>query len=110
MYKLDLIHDAGSQRLEIGFLKDVAATNSELVTFVEKKLTELIEQESMQGKLLKITGAASLPVTAVIIHKVGHLYGAIAVYDPKLSGYVVSISHSPDYKLGLVLSDKPVIV
>ncbi|MEH1828231.1 MAG: CRISPR-associated protein Csx3 [Nostoc sp.] len=34
----------------------------------------------------------------------------MAIFDPKLSGYVVSITHDPKYKLGKVLSDEPVIV
>lgn len=118
MYKLELIHDKNCHRLEIGFLKDVTATNAELVKFVEEKLQQLIEDEPMRGRLLKINGAASLPITAVIIHKVAHLYGAVAIFDPKIpvpdtniaGGHVVSISHDPEYKLGMVLSDEPIIV
>ncbi|WP_256874863.1 CRISPR-associated protein Csx3 [Nostoc sp. C052] len=62
------------------------------------------------GRLLKINGSQSIPVAYHIAHKVSHLYGAIAIFDPKLSGYVVSITHDPEYKLGTVLSDEPVIV
>lgn len=52
------------------------------------------------GPLLRITGPASLPVAVAIAHKVTHLYGAIAVYDPKLQAYVVAVSHSPNYTVG----------
>ncbi|MBD2437404.1 CRISPR-associated protein Csx3 [Nostoc sp. FACHB-110] len=110
MYKLELIHDKNCQRLEVGFLEGVTATNEELVKYVGERLPRLIEDESMAGRLLKINGSQSLPIAYHIAHKVAHLYGAIAVFDPKLSGYVVSISHDPGYKLGLVLSDEPIII
>lgn len=52
------------------------------------------------GKLLKIDGACSLPVAFVLAHRLCHLYGVIAVKDPKLSAYVVAISHDPTHKVG----------
>ncbi|MCC5644741.1 CRISPR-associated protein Csx3 [Nostoc sp. CHAB 5824] len=110
MYKLELIHDKNCQRLEVGFLPDLVATNSELVKFVAEKLPQLIENESMRGRLLKINGAQSIAIAYHIAHKVAPLYGAVAIFDPKLSGYVVSIAHDPEYELGMVLSDEPVIV
>ncbi|QKQ77900.1 hypothetical protein FBB35_21720 [Nostoc sp. TCL240-02] len=64
----------------------------------------------MRGRLLKINGAQSISIAYHIAHKVAHLYGAVAIFDPKLSGYVVSITHDSEYKLGMVLSDEPIIV
>ena len=110
MYKLELIHDKNCQRLEVGFEKDVVAINSELVKFVAEKLLKLIENEPMRGRLLKINGAQSVPIAYHIAHKAAHLYGAVAIFDPKLSGYVISITHDPEYELGMVLSDEPIIV
>ena len=52
------------------------------------------------GPLLKINGPASLPVAVALAHGVTHLYGAVAVWDPKLSRYVVSVSHNPDFNVG----------
>lgn len=52
------------------------------------------------GPLLKINGPASLPVAVALAHAVTHLYGAVAVWDPKLSKYVVSVSHNPHYQVG----------
>lgn len=49
MYKLELIHDKNCQRLEVGFLPDTVATNSELVKFVAEKLPQLIENEPMRA-------------------------------------------------------------
>ena len=55
------------------------------------------------GKLIKLNGPASLPVACALAHELGHLYGALAVFDPKLDGtkkYVVAISHDPDFAVG----------
>lgn len=55
------------------------------------------------GKLIKINGPASLPVACVLAHRLCHLFGVVAVFDPKISGYVVSISHDPAFKVGDVI-------
>jgi CRISPR-associated protein Csx3 len=82
------------------------ATNDQIVRDAAECLEKMTETgELAGGSLLKINGPASLPVCYVIAHKVSHLYGAIAVFDPKIgargtSKYVVCISHNPAYKLG----------
>lgn len=55
------------------------------------------------GEILLINGPASLPVAMALAHEVGHIYGAIACFDPKLNGYVVAISHDPRYQLGQII-------
>jgi CRISPR-associated protein Csx3 len=55
--------------------------------------------------LLKIDGPTSLPVAYTLAHRLSHLYGAIAVCDPKLAKpgkkvYIVCTSHNPDYEIG----------
>lgn len=78
-----------------------AATNEQIVPFVEKKMKDMIENKEIPwGELIKIDGPASLPVAAVIAHKLAHLYSVIAVFDPKLQKFVVAISHSGDKKPG----------
>lgn len=37
-------------------------------------------------------------------HEVGHLFGAVACFDPKLSDYVICITHDPEFELGQQLS------
>ncbi|MEH1808545.1 CRISPR-associated protein Csx3 [Nostoc sp.] len=76
MYKLELIHDLNCQRLEVGFLSDTVATNSELVKFVADQLPRIIENGPMRGRLLKINGSQSIAIAYHIAHKVAHLYGA----------------------------------
>jgi CRISPR-associated protein Csx3 len=52
------------------------------------------------GEIVKINGPASLPVAMVIAHALGHLYGAIACFDPKMGKYVVCIAHGDIYRIG----------
>lgn len=88
--------------LTIGFGEQ--AKNDRLVRDAAARLEEMVEAGELEGgALLKINGPASLPVAFVLAHRLSHLYGAIAVFDPKLAPpkkYVVCITHNPDYKLG----------
>lgn len=120
LFKLSLVHDSKSEQiLNVGFNPQITATNAEVVPYVVKKLQELSDSEPMRGRLLKVTGVCSIPVAYAIAHKVNHLYGAIAVFDPKVpvgggtdivGGYVVVITHDPKYKIGDVLTDEAIIV
>jgi CRISPR-associated protein Csx3 len=85
--------------MQVGF--GDPATNDVIVRDVAAMLPDiLLHNPHPGGPLLKINGPASLPVAVVIAHAVTHLYGAVAVYDPKLGKYVVSVSHNPDFKIG----------
>ena len=66
---------------------------------------EAVKPQVMEAglKILKVNGAASLPVAFTICHAFAHVVPAIAVFDPKMVSYVVSVSHSPDFKVGDVL-------
>ena len=90
--------------LKIGFGEP--AQNDQIVKDTAARLDEMVgNRELIGGELLKINGPASLPVACVITHRIAHLYGAIAIYDPKLGGkYVVCISHHPSYRLGDVIA------
>jgi len=77
------------------------AQNNDIVPVVAKMLQGMIEKKELAGgPLLKVNGAASLPVAVVIAHAVLHLYETVAIFDPKLSKYVVSVSHGPSSKVG----------
>lgn len=81
--------------LKIGF--GVPAQNDQIV----KDAVVAVKELSLQGgKVIKLNGPASLPVAIAIAHEVGHLYGAVAAFDPKLAKYVVAISHDPSLKVG----------
>ena len=85
--------------LKIGF--GTQAQNDQIVKDAEARLDEMIAQGELSGgDVIRVNGPASLPVAMVIAHKVNHLYGAVACYDPKLSKYVVAVSHNPAYGVG----------
>ena len=88
-------YDGKNNLMTIGF--GAAGSNDQIVKDADKALKELAP---IGGRLLKISGPASLPVAMVIAHGVAHMFGAIAVYDPKLEKFVVSITHNPDYRIG----------
>lgn len=98
-YKVELEADV----LKVNFGEP--AQNDQIVQDAATRLDQLTASGQLAGgPLLKVNGPASLPVAFVIAHKVAHLYGAIACYDPKLGGkYVVCISHNPAYKLGQLI-------
>jgi CRISPR-associated protein Csx3 len=85
----------GNDTLRVGF--GDAASND---VIVKDAVAGLAALGLRGGPLLKINGAASLPVAVALAHGTSHLYGAVAVWDPKLGRYVVSVSHNPEYSVG----------
>ena len=93
-YRIEYNHD--NDTLTVGFTGETA-TNTELVV----EAVELLEALDLQGgKLLKITGAASVPIAYAIAHKVIRLFNTIAIFDPKLGGYVVAVTRGVEHSLG----------
>ena len=56
-----------------------------------------------RGEIIRVHGPASLPVAMAIGHSLSHLYQAVACFDPKLSKYVVAVSHGRKYSVGDLL-------
>lgn len=98
MKHFDISLENGVLQVEID--KDNPTTGDRLVKDAEASLEELIRAGGLSGRLLKISGRMSLPVSYAIAHSLGHLYSSVAVFDPRLKAYVVVISTSPDYQLG----------
>jgi CRISPR-associated protein Csx3 len=84
------------------------ATNDVIVREVDARMRELKGGVLKGGRLVLLNGAASLPAIAVIVHHVDHLFGAVGVFDPKLSGYVIVVSHEPAFAVGNVLPEDAV--
>lgn len=83
------------------------APNDVIVRDVDVMMRDLKSTSLTGGRLLLLNGAASLPVIAVIVHHVAHLFAVVAIYDPKLSAYVVVLSHEPDFRIGDILRESP---
>jgi CRISPR-associated protein Csx3 len=88
----------GVATVRIGFGQP--GTNDRIVPDAVAALAELRLQG---GRGIKFTGAASLPVAMALAHAVAHLYGYVAVFDPKLEKYVVAISHDPSLTVGVLI-------
>jgi hypothetical protein len=85
--------------IKVGF--GIPAQNDRIVKDANSILETMVENGSIKGgELIKINGPATLPVAMVIAHALGHLYGAVACFDPKLGRYVVSIAHGGVYRIG----------
>ena len=94
-YNIEMVNGV----LKVGFADP--AQNDQIVRDAAAQLDKMTESGELSGgSLLKINGPASLPVASVLVHRVAHLYGAIGIFDPKLGKYVITITHSPVYKLG----------
>ena len=66
------------------------AQNDQIVLDAVCALGEL---ELTGGQTVFLNGPASLPVACAIAHGVAHLFKEVAVFDPKMAGYVVAVSH-----------------
>jgi CRISPR-associated protein Csx3 len=85
--------------LRIGF--GDPAQNDQIVRDAEARLDEMIATDDLTGgELIRVNGPASLPVAMVIAHKLCHLYGTVACFDPKLAKYVVAVTHGDKYAVG----------
>ena len=97
-YKIEAAVAANEVNLRVSF--GDPAQNDTIVRDAEAALAAL---NLSGGPLVKVNGPASLPVAMVLAHRLGHIFGVVACYDPKLPGsakYVVTISHDPAMKVG----------
>jgi CRISPR-associated protein Csx3 len=77
------------------------AQNDEIVKDATARLDEMSAAgELVGGEVIRINGPASLPVAMVLAHKLAHIYGTVACFDPKLGKYVVAITHGGKYAMG----------
>jgi len=100
MFKLELNFEDGADLLRVGFNDQPSShTNQELTAFVYEHLNFL--PQPIGGRLLKVNGACSIPISWVLAKNFLGVYQTVAIYDPKLTGYVVV--SSTEYKIGDVI-------
>jgi CRISPR-associated protein Csx3 len=84
----------------------VQVDGDQIVRDAKAQLQQLIHSGQLSGgKLLKINGRSTVLASFVMALELAHLYGAIALFDPKLGAlgldrYIVAVSHTPDYQVG----------
>jgi CRISPR-associated protein Csx3 len=93
--------NADTTLMKIGF-GDPAGNDA-----IVKEVSETAAQAAKDiggGKTLLVDGPASLPVAFTLCHAFVHLFGNLAVKDPKLGGFVVAVSHG-GFAIGTVLGE-----
>ena len=67
--------------LKVGCMR---ALGNQIAVDAAARIDELIASSKLKGgRLIRVNGKVSLLASYVIAHRLQHLYGAIAVYDPK---------------------------
>ena len=90
------------QILTVGF--GDPATGDVIVQDASEALREIADRGELGGGgLLCINGRCTVPVAVLLGHSVAHIFAAVGVFDPKLNGYIVCISHDPAHPVGTVI-------
>lgn len=79
-----------------------ALSYADLPRIVEKVYREI---QGSNVDVVKITGRGPIWLYSAVTHAVAHLAKAIAVFDAVNRRYVVVVTHSPEYRIGDVLSE-----
>ena len=89
------VHGAVADLFKVGF--GTPAQNDQIVRDAHASLEAIGE---FGGAMALVNGPASLPAAVVVAHHLLHRYAAVAIFDPKMAGYVVAASHGSGYSLG----------
>lgn len=78
----------------------------EILRDAKTELESLMHSGDLPGgkQPLQINGRTTVLASFFLGSQLAHKYSSIAVFDPKVEGYVVTISHSPDYRVGQILA------
>lgn len=88
----------GCDLLRVGF-GEVATGDA-----VVRAIVDALEGIALPGgRLALVNGRISVAGAMALAHHLAHLYGAVAMFDPKLGGHIVTISHDPAHKVGEVI-------
>lgn len=77
-----------------------SAGKPDIVRDVAKEIERL---DLPGGRIIKICGAISPHAAMTVAHILGHKYSAVALYDPTTGEHVVTMSHNPEFPLGMII-------
>jgi hypothetical protein len=95
--------DFAAHMFTVGF--GDASDNSGIVVAANAAITAV----AGNGTIALVNGPASLPAAIVIAHGIVHNYAVVAVFDPKMSAYIVASSHGSDMKIGDIIPASNVV-
>ncbi|NEP56089.1 MAG: hypothetical protein F6K31_03565 [Symploca sp. SIO2G7] len=86
----------------------VQVDGDQIIRDAKAQLQGLIDSGQLSGgkQLLKINGRSTVLASFVIASALARSYRAIAVFEPKLDCYIVTISHTQDYCVGDTINPK----
>lgn len=93
---------ARADDLTVVLLKFGDPANNDLV--VPAAIAALRELQLAGGRGVLFNGPVSIPVAMALAHAVSHLFQFVACFDPKMSRYVVVISHTAGIRPGDLLT------
>lgn len=96
MAKYNISHE-GNGLIRVGF-GDEVASNDEIIKEAQQKALAIVNE--LHGEVIRINGAASLPVAMMLCKTFSGVGKCVAGFDPKLQKYVVACSVNPAYKVG----------
>jgi len=100
----------GRPTLAVAEAQDKAILHFEVVggKFIEpSSMATLSYPDVPSDKLLVVEGPMPVWAVAMLVAKYAHKVPAIAVYDPRLKGGVVAVTHTEKFKVGDVVEVKP---
>lgn len=59
------------------------------------------------GRLVTFDGQISVAGAIALGHRLAHLYAAVAMFDPKMQGFIVAVSHDPEFAVGQLIAEHP---
>lgn len=87
----------GTDVLNLAFGKE--ADSDEILKELDTKINELIDNKSIKGGVLLLVNGRCTIINAVYLgKKLAPYYSTIAINDPKIQAYVVSITTNSNYK------------
>jgi len=89
-YSIEIESEGGVSLLRVGFGKP--SSNAQIVAEVDEFLKSA-SNTIPGGSLCLVNGPASLPVAFVLAHSLVHRFTEIAIFDPKMTAYVIVSSH-----------------
>ncbi len=91
--------------LKVGFNRNIPAQGDTIVQDALEVLNQMIDSgEISGGRRILIDGPQSVPVAYVLSHKLVHLYGVVAVLDPKLGSKISTLDGAIRHKTYIVTS------
>ena len=91
--------------LKVGFNRNIPAQGDRIVQDALEVLDRMIDSgEVTGGRRILIDGPQTVPVAYVLSHRLVHLYGVVAVLDPKLGSKINTLDGAIRHKTYIVTS------